>query len=52
MWRDHYEDLLNSSTNSHEKENLLEHFMSINSHVGMQITMLEVLQIVKDLPNA
>ena len=49
MWRDHYEELLNSSTNSHEKEDLLEH---IGSHVGMQVTMLEVLQIVKDLPNA
>ena len=35
MWRDHYEELLNSSTNSHEKENHLEHFKSISSHVGM-----------------
>ena len=51
MWRDHYEELLNSSANSHEKEDILEHFMSISSHVGMQVTMLEVLQIVKDLPN-
>ena len=24
----------------------------MSSHVGMQVTMLEVLQIVKDLPNA
>ena len=52
MLRDHYEKLLNSSTNSHKKEYLLEHFKSISSHVGMQVTMLEVLQIVKDLPNA
>ena len=52
MWRDHYEELLNSSANSHEKKHLLEHFKSISSHVGMQVTMLEVLQIVKDLPNA
>ena len=52
MWRDHYEELLNSSANSHEKEHLLEHFKSISSHVGMQVTMLEVLEIVKDLPNA
>ena len=52
MWRDHYEELLNSSANSHEKEDLLEHFKSVSSHVGMQVTMLEVLQIVKDLPNA
>ena len=51
MWRDHYEELLNSSANS-LKEHLLEHFKSISSHVGMQVTMLEVLQIVKDLPNA
>ena len=52
MWRDHYEELLNSSTNSDENEDILEHYMSISSHVGMQVTMLEVLQIVKDLPNA
>ena len=52
MWRDHYEDILNSSTNSHEKEDILEHFKSISSHVEMQVTMLEVLQIVKDLPYA
>ena len=35
MWRDHYEELLNSNTESHEKEDLLEHFKSISSHVGM-----------------
>ena len=52
MWRDHYEKLLNSTASSHEKEDILEHFKSISSHVGMQVTMLEVLQIVKDLPNA
>ena len=52
MWRDHYEELLNSTANSHKKEDLLEHFKSISSHVVMQVTMLEVLQIVKDLPNA
>ena len=50
-WRDHYKELLNSSANSHEKEDLFEHFKSISSHVEMQVTMLEVLQIVKDLPN-
>ena len=52
MLRDHYEEFLNSSTNSHEKEDLVEHFKSISSYVGMPVTMLEVLQIVKDLPNA
>ena len=52
MWRDHYEELLNSSASSHEKEDLLEHSKSVSSHVGMQVTMLEVLEIVKDLPNA
>ena len=52
IWRDHYEELLNSSASSHEKEDLLEHFKSACAHVGMQVTMLEVLQIVKDLPNA
>ena len=49
MWRDHYEELLNSSTNSHEKVDLLEHFKSISFRVGMQVGSL---QIVKDLPNA
>ena len=52
MWRDHYEELLNSSASSHEKEDLLELFKPVSSHLGMQVTMLEVLQIVKDLPNA
>ena len=51
MWRDHYEELLNSSASSHEKEDLLKHFKSVSSHAGMQATMLEVLQIAKDLPN-
>ena len=52
MWSDHYEELLNSSSSSHEKEDLLEHFKSVCSHVGMQVTMLKVLQVVKDLSNA
>ena len=26
MWRDHYEELLNSTTSSHEYEDILEHF--------------------------
>ena len=43
MRRDHYEELLNSSASSHEKEHLLEHFKSVSSHVGVQVTMLEVL---------
>ena len=52
IWRDHYEECLqlNSRANSHEKEDLLEHFKSISSQVGMSVTMLEVLQIVKNLP--
>ena len=52
MWRDNYEELVDSSANSQENEDILEHFNFITSHVGMQVTMLEVLQIVKDLPNA
>ena len=28
MWRDHYEELLNNSASSHEKEDLSEHFKS------------------------
>ena len=52
MWRNHYEELLHSSASSHESRIFLEHFKSVSSHVGMQVTMLEILQIVKDLPNA
>ena len=52
MWRDHHEELLNSTASSHEKEDILEHFKSISSHVRMQVTMLEVLQVVNELPNA
>ena len=52
MWRDHCEELLNSSVNSHGKEDHLWHFKSISSHLGMQVTMMEVFQIAKDLPNA
>ena len=48
MWRDHYEKLVNSTASSHEKEDILEYLKSIRSHVGMQVTMLKVLQIVKD----
>ena len=52
MWRDHYNELPNTSANSNEKENILHHFKNISSHVGMLVNVLEVLQIVKDLPNA
>ena len=52
LWRNHYKELPNSSVSSYEQEDILEHFKSISSHVGMQVTMLEVLQIVKDLSNA
>ena len=37
MWRDHYEELLNSTASSHEKEDHLEHFKSVSSHAGMQL---------------
>ena len=47
MWRDHYEELLNSTASSHEKEDILEHFKSISSHVGMQVTMLEICKLLR-----
>ena len=47
MWRDHYEELLNSSASSHETEDLLEQFKSVSSHVGMQITMLEFCKLLR-----
>ena len=51
MWRDHYEELLNSTASSHEKEDILEHFKTISSH-NRDASNLEVLQIVNYLPNA
>ena len=50
MWRNHYdEDLLNCNTN--EKVTILDTFGTVCSHVGMNVTMSEVSQIVKALPN-
>ena len=51
MWCNHYEDLLNCNTNTVEKVAILDTFGTVCSHVGMNVTMSEVLQIVKDLPN-
>ena len=51
MWRNHYEDLLNCNTNKDEKVTILDTFVTVCSHVGMNVTMSEVSQIVKDLSN-
>ena len=51
MWRNHYEDLLNCNTNTNEMVTILDTFGTVCSHVGMNVTMSEVSQIVKDLPN-
>ena len=50
MWRNHYEDLLNCNTNTDEMVTILDTFGTVCSHVGMNVTMSEVSQIVKDLP--
>ena len=50
MWRIHYEELLNCNTNTDEMVTILDTFGTVCSHVGMNVTMSEVLQIVKDLP--
>ena len=50
MWRDHYESLLKDSTHD-EKADVLQSFNNICSHAGMYVTMREVLEVVKDLPN-
>ena len=49
-----YRTVTNTSkhASSQEKEDILEHFKSVNSHVGMQVTMFVVLQIVIDQPNS
>ena len=51
LWRDHYESLLNDSTHHDEKPDVLQSFNNICSHAGMYVTMSEVLEVVKDLPN-
>ena len=51
LWRDHYESLLNDSTHHDEKADVLQSFNNICSHAGMYVTMSEVLDVVKDLPN-
>ena len=51
MWRDHYESLLNDSTHHDEKADVLQSFNNICSHAGMYVTMSEVLEVVKNLPN-
>ena len=51
LWRDHYESLLNDSTHHDEKADILQSFNNICSHAGMYVTMNEVLEVVKDLPN-
>ena len=47
MWRNHYEDLLNCSTNTDEMVTIIDTFGTVRKNV----TMSEVSQIVKDLPN-
>ena len=51
LWRDHYESLLNDSTHHDEKADVLQSFNNICSHAGMYVTMSEVLEVVKKLPN-
>ena len=44
MWRDHY-------AHHDEKADVLQSFNNMRSHAGMYVTMSEVLEVVKDLPN-
>ena len=48
MWRNHHEDILNCNTNTDDKVTILDTFGTVCSHVGMNVTMIEVSQIVKD----
>ena len=50
MWRNYYEKLLNCNTNTDEMVTILDTFGTVCSHIGMNVTMGEVSQIVKDLP--
>ena len=53
LWRNHYQELLNDSTRNDDdvKMDVLESFHNICSHVGMHVTMNEVNEVVKSLPN-
>ena len=51
LWRDHYDSLLNDSTHHDEKADVLQSFNNMCSHVGMYVTMSEVLEVVKESPN-
>ena len=47
LWRDHYESLLNDSTHHDQKADVLQSFNNMCSHVGMHVTLNEVLEVVK-----
>ena len=53
LWRNHYQELLNDSTRNDDdvKMDVLESFHNICLHVGMHVTMSEVIEAVKSLPN-
>ena len=51
MWRRHYEQLLNDSSNESSKFTVLDSFGNVLVNVGMQVTMKEVSRIVSDLLN-
>ena len=51
MWRRHYEQLLNDSSNETSKFTVLDSPGNVLANMGMQVTMKEVLKIVSDLPN-
>ena len=51
LWRKHYDDLSNCNTNTDKIVTILDTFGTVCSHVGMNVTLSEVSQIVKNLPN-
>ena len=51
LWRDHYESLLNDSTHHDEKAGNCKVLTICIQKVEVYVTMSEVLEVVKDLPN-
>ena len=53
LWLNHHQELLNDSTRSDDdvKMDVLRSFHNICLHVGMHVTMSEVFEVVKSLPN-
>ena len=52
LWRNHYHEPLNDCVRNYDKVDVLQTFvMYVHNHVEMHVTMSEVFDTVKCLPN-